>query len=409
MPEAAPTTSERRGYFAVVVLVPLLGASLGVNGGPIFQILAIENLGLDPRQVGLAVGLGAISIPFQIMAARIPLRSAHRNLRVFIWSMAAMCLVMAWLIPGPVSASTVVVIVITIAVLAELAVSVLFATSFQPLLSTTIDAGFRQQLNAQGRAIGGLLAIVLVGLVSWAGATGRIVILVALAMLGAVLATAVSSLRRPAEDSPSVVVPGNSNGAEGQGLTWVYVAIGLSVVPAWPFVVTYASSTYWPSANLGAIGAALTVGSLGASAAWRPTADGLVMRARAGALVSLLCALALVPLNPSRVGWAHGAPVLLAIAFAAGAGTVVRLSLLEMAHLRSSSSSTVQALTRLDVVASTSLQLGFLAGGYLIDLSIDSNWLADPYQLSLIAGGVLLVGAMSQVKNGPVAEPSGTF
>jgi len=68
--------------------------------------------------------------------------------------MSAMCLVMTWLITGPGSAAFVVACVIVVAVLAELAVSVLYATSFQPLLSTTFGPQFRQRLNAQGRAAG---------------------------------------------------------------------------------------------------------------------------------------------------------------------------------------------------------------------------------------------------------------
>lgn len=400
--------AERRAYLAVVALLPMLGGPLGVNGGAVFQILAIENLGLDARQVGLAVGLGAISIPFQIMAGRIPLRAAHRNLRLFIALMASMCLVMAWLIPGPLPTATVVVAVIVIAVLAELAVSVLFATSFQPLLTTTVDASFRQQLNAQGRAAGGLLGIGLVALVSVVGTSGRIAILLGLAGLGAVLARAVSSMRRP-DDQPEAAdaeTAGSSSAPASaaevnRSLIWVYVALGLSVVPAWPFMVTYAADVYWPTGNLGAVGGALALGGLGASALWRPTEDGLVARARVGGVVSLLCAGVLVALDPAASGLVHGVIALVVIAVAAGAGSVVRMSLLEQAHRRSSSASTVAVLTRFDVVASTSMQLGFLAGGYLIDLSATSTWLADPFQLSLIVGSALLVVALGRIRNEP--------
>jgi len=404
---SALTARQRRGYLSVVAMLPLLGGSLGVNGGPVFQILAIENLGLDASQVGLAVGLGAISIPFQVLAARIPLGAAHRNLRLFILSMAAMCLVMAWLLTAPVSAAAVIAAVIVIAVLAELSVSVLFATSFQPLLSTTVDSGFRQRLNGQGRAVGGILAIVLVGLVSLVDTTGRIVILVVLAALGAVLARMVSSLRRP----PDGMAPGLGSVTaldEGVGgdMGWLYAALGISVVPAWPFVVTYAADVYWPTANLGVVGAALAIGGLGASALWRPTDHGLQTRARIGALASLLCAVALVPLDPANQGPLSGVAVLAVIAAAMGAGTVVRLALLEQVHRRSTSGSTVAVLTRFDVIASTSMQLGFLAGGYLIDLSAMSTWPADPFQLSLLIGGVLLVVAVGRVTDGQEPAPS---
>ena len=84
------TTTDRLGYLVFVVLSPLLGAPLAVNGAGVFQIIAIEDLGLTSRQVGLAVGLGAVSIPFQVLAARLPLRLAHRNLRLFLLAMSSM-------------------------------------------------------------------------------------------------------------------------------------------------------------------------------------------------------------------------------------------------------------------------------------------------------------------------------
>ena len=377
-------------------MLPLLGASLAVNGGAVFQIIAIEELGLTSRQVGLAVGLGAISIPFQIWATRIPLRLAHRNLRIFVFAMSAMCLVMAWLITGPGSTTFVVTSVMVIAVLAELAVSVLFATSFQPLLSTTVDPQFRQRLNAQGRAAGGLLAIGFVIVVGWTSTNGRVGILIGLAVMGAMLTPAISRLRRPAPGRELASSP-RDQPVEDTSLRWIFAAIGISVIPAWPFFVTYAADAFWPSANLGLIGAALVVGGLGAAALWRPTVSGLLGRARFGAVVLLCCALALVPLNTPLTGTASEIVAFGVLIAATAAGTVVRMSLLEMAHARSDASTSVAVLTRLDVIASTCMQLGFLAAGFLIELSVDSTWVADPFQLSLIGGGALLLAAVTQI------------
>ena len=50
----------------------------------IFQILAVENLGLSPAAIGTAFGLGLISLPFQLLAGRIPLRLAKRNVQIFL-------------------------------------------------------------------------------------------------------------------------------------------------------------------------------------------------------------------------------------------------------------------------------------------------------------------------------------
>ncbi len=73
------------------------------------------------------------------------------------------------------------------------------------------------------------------------------------------------------------------------------------------------------------------------------------------------------------------------------------MSLLEMAHARSDETTSVAVLTKLDVIASTFMQLGFLAAGFLIELSVGSNWAADPFQLSLIGGGALLVVVIAQI------------
>ncbi|MEZ5343346.1 MAG: hypothetical protein R2706_18480 [Acidimicrobiales bacterium] len=394
--ERSLTTSVRSSYFALVILLPLLGAPLAVNGSAVFQIIAIEELGLTSRQVGLAVGLGAISIPFQIWAAHIPLRLAHRHMRLYLLTMSAMCLAMAWLMTGPGSPAFVVTCALAIAILAELAVSVLFATSFQPLLSTTIGPQFRQRLNAQGRAAGGVLSIGLVVLVGWTSTTGRVAIVIGLAVIAAALWPVVSHLNHPTPSQDPASTP-QSEPSEAADLKWIFAAIAISVVPAWPFFVTYAADAYWPSANLGLIGAALVVGGLGAAALWRPAVSGLAGRARLGAIVVLGCSLALVPLNKPLHGSASEAIVIGILVAATAAGTIVRTALLEMVHMRSNETTSVAALTRLDVIASTCMQVGFLAAGFLIELSVDSTWRVDPFQLSLIAGGALLVVATTQI------------
>lgn len=391
----ALTLKERLSYVALVVLSPLLGGPLAVNGSAVFQIIAIEELGLSSRQVGLAIGLGALSIPFQVMATRVPLQLAHRNLRLYLVAMSAMCLVMAWLVAGPGSSALVTASVIFIAIIAELAVSILFATSFQPLLATTVAPQFRQQLNAQGRAGSGLLAISFVILIAWASTNGRVAILIALAVMGALLLPAVSGLRQPTLDDRELPAS-QSSPAEASDLRWILAAIGISVAPAWGFFVTYAADAYWPAAHLGLVGAAIVAGSLVAQALWRATTRALLPRARFGAVLMLFCACALPFISPSS-GVLSEVTVYGILAAAMAAGTVVRMSLLEMTHLRSDAATSVAVLTRLDVIASTSMQLGFLAAGFLIERSVGSSWIADPFQLSLIIGGVALVAAVEQI------------
>jgi hypothetical protein len=396
---------QRRPYLAIAVLVPLLGASLGVNGGAIFQIIAIENLGLDARQIGLAVGLGATSIPFQIWATRIPLRLARRHLGLFVVVIAALCGLMAWLIRLPISASFVIVTAIVIAVLAEVAVSILWATSWQPLLATNVGHTFRQHLNAQARAAGNVLIIAAVTVVGWLGSDGRTAVLLVIGAAGLALLPAVNHLRSLPDALPAPVEPGLTAPADADdpgyatNLPALYVAIGLSAVPAWPFFLTYAADVFWPTANLGLMGAALTAGSLAIAAGWRPTEHGLLARARIATLLLLLCALVLIPLQRPISGLAASTLVLAIVAIASGAANAVRMSLLEVAHRRSTEATSVRILTIIDIVASTAMQLGFLAAGYLINLSVDSTWPVDPYQLSLVASPALLVLALGRLKD----------
>ncbi len=387
---------ERLTYLAFVAVLPLLGGVIGVDGGPVFQIIASQTLGLDAREVGLAVGLGALSIPVQVWAGRIPLRLAHRNLRLFVWSMAIMCLVFAAMIVSDWRGPSLVAGVIALAVLAEIAVSVLFATSFQPLLSTTVSHAVRQRLNGPGRALGGILAVGLVALVSAVGSGNRGVIVALLAAVGLLLASAASLIRQPSDP-----FQGRSGSTQRRPhvepqLRMAIIAIGVSVVPAWPFFVTYVGAVDGAGANVGQVGAAVIVGGLGAGAMWRPTSTGLLRRARWAASVMLVGSLALIMLDRPLNGSERAVTVLIVLA-ASAAGTIVRLALLEVVHLYSSTEATVATLTMLDVIASTSMQMGFLAAGYLIDWSVDSSWLLDPYQLSLVIGAFALVVVLTQV------------
>ncbi len=396
----APHAGGRRWFVAIAVVTPVLGASLGLNGGAIFQIVALENLGLNAEQIGLAIGLGALSIPFQIWASRIPLRLARRHLILYVATMSTLCLLMAWLIQAPISTSIVIAAAVLIAVLAELAVSLLWATSWQPVLSTSVTAGFRQRLNAQARAAGGVLVIAVVAIFGLLGAAGRTAVLLAIGLIGmGVLLPAIRRLplrlEPPSDLGDASVTLRHDDTPEQSVPRALYVAFAVASLPAWPFIVTYSATSFWPTANLGVIGSAVVAGPLLTSAFWRPT-DRLLTRARAGTLVMLLAAVALVAIRQPVSGLTRATAVVVIVIAAGASATATRLSLLETAHQLSTSRSLVRVLTLVDVVASTSMQLGFLAAGYLINLSVDSSWPVDPYRISLVTAPVILLAVLGQ-------------
>ncbi len=380
---------ERLNYVALAVGIPILTASLI---GPVFQIVAVENLGMSPNQIGLAIGLGALSIPVQLRAARSPLRKAQSRLRLFVLVMAVLCAVMAWLVQVPMSASVVIAAAIVASVTAELAISVLWATSWQPLLSERVSPSFRQRLNAQARAVGGLILIGIVVIIGRLGVNGRTAVLLTIGLLGCLLVMAVVGLGGVDRTS----MPGGASDIElasqyslrqtlfDAEFAPLYLAIALSALPAWPFFIAYSAEAFWPTANLGWVAAAVTAGPLAVAALWQPTETFLLRRAKIGALVGLISAGVIIAISRPVSGTAAAIATLAAITAAMAAGTVIRMSLLEMAHQRSQADTSVAVLTILDVVVSTAGQMGFFAAGFLISASVGSTSAADPYQASLL-------------------------
>ena len=72
--------------------------SLGIDGGPIFQILAVENLGLSAAAIGLAFGFGVVSLPIQLYASRFPIERAWRNVQISLVLAALQAWVLAVLV-----------------------------------------------------------------------------------------------------------------------------------------------------------------------------------------------------------------------------------------------------------------------------------------------------------------------
>ncbi len=195
---AAEGPSPTRLFLPVILTVPLMATAVGIDGSSMFQILATQNLQLSPRVIGIAFGLGVLSIPFQLLAARIPLWRARRNLRLFLVVMAALTVALAALVFAEVT-GTPAYLALLITVVAEIAVSVLYATSLQPLLSYGLGTEQRQQLGRIVRPIGSvLIAAVVVGFGA-AGASGRGVMLMVIAAVGV---GAAGSLRHIAAPPP---------------------------------------------------------------------------------------------------------------------------------------------------------------------------------------------------------------
>ena len=197
VPGNGPVQGARVSRFIPVTLfLPLFGAVLGIDGGPIFQILAIEDLGLSPTVIGIAFGFGIVSVPIQLYAARIPLHRARRNTQWFLIIAAVQAWILAVLVAlevtGP-AASTALVVTVT----AEIALSVLFATAWQPLLSWSVDTTQRQRLNATWPAVARGLLAGLVVLFAALDGPGRAVFIATVGLLAAACALGLQRVPSP--------------------------------------------------------------------------------------------------------------------------------------------------------------------------------------------------------------------
>lgn len=375
-------------------------SALGVDGGAIFQIFATEDLHLGATAIGIAFGLGALSVPVQLWAARMPLWRARRNLQVFLLVAAAQAWILAVLVAtGSTGGPAVVALAVT--VMAEISVSVLFATAWQPLLSQVLSSVERQQINSRGRAAGGALLAVSVLVFAALNQTMRAAFLLALGATAVWSAARLSRIDVPGRPPAPPRAPAVEEVLHGQpvpaGMRLIYLVFALVGLGAWPLLLVYVDKVLWPGANLGVVGAVQLVGVLASSLAWRPTADRVVARARLGGVALLASAMVLAALRAPVDRGAEVAALLAAVVVAAAATSTVRLALLELAHRAIDESSTVRAFTILDVVASTSLQLGLLAGGLLVAWSASIDWAVDPYRIYVVVCAVATLAAISRI------------
>lgn len=349
------------------VLLRTLLAAIGVDGGPIFQIFAIENLGLTPQQLGIAFGVGIVSLPLQIAAARIPLSRARRNSQLFFVTLAVQCFILAGLVAAG-ATGTMALLALAVTVIAEISVSVLYAPSWQPLMSVSLTGTQRQRLNSRWPAVSrGLLAGALV-LFGAFDKSERAAFLAACGVLA--VASAASLYAFPKLEQPHSHVRRDEFDedarADKTGDRRILVAVGAVNLAALPLWLVYLRTSLWPEANLGVVGAAQTVAALVALLAWRATEEDLAHRGRISAVTlaggGLTAAVLAGPVD-SNIEFALVYGVTIAITVSA---TVINLVMLEELHRRTSANTSVRAFTMLDVVESTSLQVGLVAAGFLI-------------------------------------------
>lgn len=396
--EFEPPAPERVSRFVPVALSkPALAAALGIDGGAIFQILAVENLGLSPAAIGTAFGLGLLSLPLQLWAARLPLRFAKRNLQIFLVLAAMQSALLAWLVAiGATGGLATTALVVTVT--AEISISVLYATAWQPLLSTRARSRDRQRVNAGWTALGkGLLAGLLI-VFSAAEVVGRSLLLVALAIIA--IGVAVNLGRITVTDKNAPALPATHTPTRPQRPTpamwWIlgsFTAINLGALPLW---LVYLSQVMWPTANLGVVGAIQTVAVVAALLAWRTTTRDLGRRAMVGVLLVFAGSIALVGVGKLANSTGEQVTVLLVTVVMTFGMTYASLALLEMTHrLALSQQSVVRMFTLVDVVDSSSLQLGLFVGGLLVTSSIHTQTLA-PYVAFVVGMSVLAVAAVGR-------------
>lgn len=134
-------------FLAIAVAMPALKSVLGIDGGAIFQIIAAEELGLDATAIVTAFAMGVLSVPGQLLAARLPLWRARRHLQIFVVTVAVQCAVLAALVGIRAVDERLAVVALGVTVVAEICLSVLYAPAWQPLVRHTLDTKRRQAVN----------------------------------------------------------------------------------------------------------------------------------------------------------------------------------------------------------------------------------------------------------------------
>ena len=426
---AAPIGSEqvKRSLLAFRIVGFLTALSIGVDGHPIFQILAVESLGLGPRAIGIALGLGTLSIPVQIWAARIPLARARHNLRLFMIGVGVMALLTAALIVWAEPGSWVAGLALVVATVAEIVVSVLAAPSFQPMISYGLTPAQRPFMLGPAQAMTGIVILVTTALVGALDDNGRAIFLLVMAALSFTVGWMLRVLPPPPDSRSDLIEALDGERASGSGrqddpdpgpdeedrapFLELYLTMPAVAVGSWPLLVTYAALVLWPDGNLGLLGAALAGGSVIASLLWRDPGSRLITVIRASAVLSALCTVALVTLEaPINAG--AGALMLLALAIAGSAARSVTMTgIMELIHRRIDTTNSVRVMTMIDVIGSTTAQLNLFVAGFLIASSGTGGSVMvglDVHQVWIVVMAVVLLVAVARLRyrSGDLGPPA---
>ncbi len=270
-------------------------------------------------------------------------------------------------------------------------------------MSYTLSAVERQQLNTRVRAIGGGLVAVSVLVFAALGQTARVGFLTMVGLVAVWLAVGLRRIAAP--DRPDLAAAPAASSPDKHRvpipMRWIYLVFALVGLASWPLLLLYVHLVLWPTANLGVVGALQVSGTLAASLAWRPTDLNVTARARAGGVALVAAGAGLAGLRlpiETRAEMAAVLSLVVVVVVAAAATTTIRIALLELAHRSIDESSSVRVFTLLDVVGSTSLQLGLFVGGLLVASSSDaSNWVVDPCRIYLVAGALAALAAIAAI------------
>jgi hypothetical protein len=70
-----------RELYGVTVTVPTIATAVGVDGGGLFQIVGLQELGIDARTMGIGLGLGVLSVPRARSATDTPRKNRSETSR----------------------------------------------------------------------------------------------------------------------------------------------------------------------------------------------------------------------------------------------------------------------------------------------------------------------------------------